>query len=373
MLKKKVSLTVPNFAGFFLLAVILMLFLGLYKIYAPFITVLIFAIFFATIFHPIFKRLRTLFAGSGRIASLLTCLFTLLVIAVPLSLFVTLLIFEGIDAFNNIATKVQQEGYLQDVLAWKEGSFIYDQVQKIAPMISSDSFNMEEINFDFVGQISSAAQNMVQLLRDQISNILGFVKNIIWFLVSFMIFFFSLYYFFKDGELIMKKVMDLSPLPQKHEKVIFKKFKEVSLAMLFGIFFTAVIQATLAGIGYAVVGLNNPIFWATATALFSLIPMVGTAMIWIPASLILMLSGNFVGGLGLFAWGILVVGTVDNLIRPYLIEGRAPVHPLLTFLSVFGGIMTFGLQGIIYGPIILNLLLAFLHIYELEYAKVLKN
>lgn len=372
-MKPKTSLTIPYFAGLFLLAIIILLFVGIYKLYAPFVTVLIFAIFFATIFYPVFRRLKKLFGGHGRIASLVTCFFTLLVIAIPLSLFGTLLVSEGIDAFNNISTKVQQDGYLQDFLAWEEGSFLYDQVQKIAPIVNSDSFNINEINFDFIGQISSAAEKMVEVLRGQITNVLGFVKDIIWFIVSFMIFFFALYYLFKDGEMIMKKVMDLSPLPQKHEKAIFKKFKEVSLAMLFGIFFTAVIQGTLAGIGYAVVGLNNPIFWATATALFSLVPLVGTAMIWIPASLILFFSGNYVGGIGLFMWGILVVGTVDNLIRPYLIEGRAPVHPLLTFLAVFGGILAFGLQGIIYGPIILNLLLAFLHIYELEYAKVLKN
>lgn len=372
-MKKKISLTIPNFAGLFLLAIIILLFFGIYTLYAPFITVLIFAIFFATIFYPIFRGLKKLFGGRGRVASLITCFFTLLVITIPLSLFGTLLVSEGIDAFNNISTKVQQEEYIQDFLAWEEGSFIYDQFQKVAPIVNSDSFNINEISFDFVGQISSAAQNMVEILRSQINNVLGFLKNIIWFLISFMIFFFTLYYFFKDGEIIIKKLMDLSPLPIKHEKAIFKKFKEVSLAMLFGIFFTAIIQGTLAGIGYWVVGLNNPIFWAAATALFSLVPLVGTAMIWIPAALILFFSGNHVGGVGLFLWGIMVVGTVDNLIRPYLIEGRAPVHPLLTFLSVFGGIMAFGLQGIIYGPIILNLLLAFLHIYELEYAKVLKN
>ena len=372
-MKNKISLTVPNFAGLFLLAIILVLFYGVYTIYTPFFTVLVFAIFFATIFYPIFRKLKKLFGGRGRIASLATCLFTLLVIAIPLALFGTLLVSEGIDAFNNISTKVQEEGYIQDFFAWEDGSFLYDQVQKLAPIVNTDGFNINEINFDFIGQISSAAEKMVDVLRSQINNVLEFIKNIIWFIVSFMIFFFALYYFFKDGDMIMKKIMDLSPLPQKHEKLIFKKFKEVSLAMLFGIFFTAIIQGTLAGIGYAVVGLNNPIFWATATALFSLVPLLGTAIIWVPASLILFFGGNHIGGVGLFLWGVLVVGTVDNLIRPYLIEGRAPVHPLLTFMAVFGGILTFGLPGIIYGPIILNLLLAFLHIYELEYAKVLKN
>lgn len=351
----------------------MLLLYGLYTIYEPFLTVLIFAVFFATIFYPIFRRLKNLMRGHGRIASLITCFLTLVVIAVPLSLFATLLIFEGIDAFNDIARKVQEEGFLQSYLAWEEGSFLYDTVQSFAPYIQSESFNFDEINLDVIGQISSTAQEWGGILKDQFDNVLGFIKNTIWFLISLLIFFFSLYYFFKDGDIIMKKVMDLSPLPKKHERAIFKKFKEVSLAMIFGIFFTAIIQGTLAGIGFAVVGINNPIFWATATALFSLVPLVGTAVIWVPASLILIFSGNYVGGIGLFLWGVLVVGTVDNLVRPYLIEGRAPVHPLMTFLSVFGGIMAFGLQGVIYGPIILNLLLAFLHIYEKEYAPVLKN
>ena len=222
---------------------------------------------------------------------------------------------------------------------------------------------------DLIGKISEAAQNLGSFLVSQLFN---FLENIISFLLALIVFFFALYYFFKDGELIIKKITDLNPLPHKHEEAIFNKFKEVSLAMLFGLFFTAIIQGTLAGIGYWVVGIQNPIFWASATALFSLIPLLGTAIIWVPASIILVATGNMVGGIGLFLWGMLVVATVDNFIRPYLIEGKAPVHPLMTFLAVLGGIFTFGLKGLIFGPIILNLLIAFLHIYEMEYAKLLK-
>lgn len=358
------QLTIPNFAGYFLLAAIIVLFYFLFILFRPFFTILVFGVFFATIFYPIYKRIKDLFGGHERVASIVTCVITFLVIVLPLSLFSALLINEGVNAFNDIAQKLQS-GFFEQYFEWEEGNFLYDQFQAIIP-----SFEFNNINLDLIGKISDAAQNLGSFLINQLSN---FVKNTLTFVISLIIFFLALYYFFKDGQRIVDKIVDLSPLPKKHDRAVFKKFKEVSLAMLFGIFFTAVIQGTLAGIGYAVVGIPNPVFWATATGVFSLVPLVGTAVIWVPASIILVVTGNLVGGIGLFLWGVLLVGTIDNFVRPYLIEGKAPVHPLMTFLAVLGGIMAFGLKGLIYGPLILNLLIAFLHIYEKEYAKVLKN
>lgn len=364
MPKKPTQLIIPNLAGFFLLAMILLLFYFLFILFRPFITILVFGLFFATIFHPLYRRVRELFKGHKKIASVVTCFITLLVIVIPLSLFGALLIKEGVTAFNDIAQKLQA-GFFEQYFRWEDGNFFYDQFQIFLP-----TFEIENISLDLIGKVTETARNTGAFLISQLSN---FVKNTLTFFLSLIIFFLTLYYFFKDGEKIVNKIIDLSPLPKKHDEAVFKKFKEVSLAMLFGIFGTAVVQGIFAGAGYAFVGIPNPIFWATATALFSLVPLVGTATIWVPASIILIATGNLAGGIGLALWGMLVVGTVDNFVRPYLIEGRAPVHPLMTFLAVLGGIMAFGLKGIIYGPLIINLLIAFLHIYEKEYAKVLKN
>jgi predicted PurR-regulated permease PerM len=365
----KNHLTIPNFAAYFLLAALALLFYLLYTIYTPFLTALIFAVFFATIFYPMFRLIKKAFGGRERVASLVTCILTLLIIAVPLTFFITVLLVEGINATFDIAVKFQDGFFNQYVEWWREGNWLFDQYQLVLPTLQ-EKMGGDLLNFDVIGKIAQTAQEIG-------SNIIGVISavfnNIFMFLLGVVVFFFALYYFYKDGDKILDKIMYITPLPRKHDKAIFKKFKEVSLAMLFGIFFTAIIQGTLAGIGYAIVGINNPIFWATATALFSLVPLFGTAIIWVPASIFLIISGNVVGGVGLLLWGSLIVGTVDNFVRPFLIEGRAPVHPLLTFLAVLGGIFAFGLKGIIYGPIILNLLLAFLHIYELEYAKVLKN
>ena len=364
MFPKKSNLTVSNFPAYFLLAATGFLLYMLYVLYAPFLTSLIFSLFFATIFFPLFRRLRKLFGGRERLAALLTCILTLLVIVIPLTLFATLLIREGISAFNDISDKLRG-GFFQQYFKWEAGNFFYDEFQKVIPYLNVDSLNM-----DFLSKISDTAKYLAENLGVFIKAFFESFFNII---LSLIIFFFALYYFFKDGDRIIKKIMDLSPLPIKHEKAIFLKFKEISLAMLFGIFFTAIVQGVMAGIGYTVVGIPNPIFWATATAVFSLVPLIGTAAIWVPASIILIAMGNYTGGIGLFLWGMLVVSTVDNFVRPFLIEGRAPVHPLMTFLSVLGGVFAFGLPGIIFGPLILNLLIAFLHIYEMEYAKVLRQ
>lgn len=372
-IKKTSQLTIPHFAAYFLIVVTVILLIALLWIYWSFWNILIFATLFATIFSPVYKKLNNLFGEHRRIASIVTCILVMFVIVIPLGLFITLLIHEGINAFTDIVEKLNTGFFNQYTLWWKEGNFLHDQYQSL--LVYIDSFSEEEIaidslNFDVIGQITA---NIAELTKDFASTIKDFLANMLWLIFSFFIFFFSLYYFLKDGDMIAKKITELSPLPKKYENAIFKKFKEVTLAMLFGIFFTAIIQGTLAGIGYTVVGVPNPIFWAAATALFSLVPLFGTATIWAPTSAILMITGNVTGGVGLMLWGMMVVATVDNFIRPYLIEGRAPVHPLLTFLAVLGGLFTFGLKGIIYGPLILNLLFAFLHIYEMEYAKVLKH
>lgn len=366
---KKTQLIIPNFAAYFLIASLALLFYLLYVLYQPFLTALIFAVFFATIFYPMYKFFRRIMGGRKRIASIITCLLTLLIIAVPLTFFMTVLLIEAVNASFDIAIKFQSGFFNQYFEWWAQGNWFYDQFQLLLPSVQ-EKLGGNLFNIDVIGKIAQTAQEVGSNIISVISAIFN---NIVMFILGVVVFFFALYYFYKDGDEILDKIMLITPLPKKHDKAIFKKFKEVSLAMLFGIFFTAIIQGTLAGIGYAIVGIENPIFWATATALFSLVPLFGTAIIWVPASLFLLISGNVLGGIGLLLWGTLIVGTVDNFIRPYLIEGRAPVHPLLTFLAVLGGIFAFGLKGIIYGPIILNLLLAFLHIYEMEYAKVLKN
>lgn len=355
-----------NFPGYFLLACIGVTLYFLLRVYSPFITVLIFAAILATAVYPLYKWVLKLFQGRAKGASLVTCLLVLVFILVPLLVFVVLLGRQAFDAYKYIQDSVMN-GALDPYLKWQNGGMIYDWLGFLRDhggnMVDFESFNLRE-------SITGSAQAVTTFIATQSANLL---KGIGWLFINLFIMLFSMYYFFKDGGLIMKKITALSPLPSRHEEELFRKFYEISHAALYGIFLTAVAQGIIGGIGFAIAGIPSPLFWGTAIALFSLVPVIGTATIWLPASVVLLLTGNVWEGVFLFFYGLLIVSTVDNFLRAYFIGERAKMNQLLTFLSVFGGIWAFGLIGVIFGPLILTLFFAFLHIYEKEYDRVLHH
>ena len=144
-------------------------------------------------------------------------------------------------------------------------------------------------------------------------------------------------------------------------------------AIIIGGFLTGIIQGLVGGIGFAIAGIPNVFFWTAMMAFASFVPLIGTTLIWLPASIILIASGDYTWGIFLLIWGLVVISVVDNLVRPYLVGGKAHTYPLLTFFVILGGIFTMGFTGIIVGPMVLMAFMAFLHIYEAEYVKVLKQ
>lgn len=360
VLEKERSMIVTRLPGYFLIFSIIGTLYLLYIVIEPFFTTLMIAGVLTILFYGVYKRILKLFRGSARTASVATCMIVLFIIVVPLALFIFLLAKEGIDMYGTISAKVSS-GAFDFLFKWKEGGWFYDLKIKLAPVIDFDKLDIKSLVVD-------TARNVSTFLVAQSAEI---AKNIGSILLSSIIMLFSMFYLFKDGNKFIEKLTILSPLPKKYEVEIIRRVRETVKAIAFGVFLTAIIQGMVAGIGYTIVGVPSPIFWATATAFFSLIPLVGTATIWVPIALITILTGNYVGGVFLGLWGVFVVGTIDNLVAPMLIGSRAKTYPLLTFFVVIGGIWVFGLQGLVFGPMVLILLLTLLHIYELEYKKVL--
>jgi len=149
-----------------------------------------------------------------------------------------------------------------------------------------------------------------------------------------------------------------------------KKFTEVSQGTIYGILFTAIIQGIIGGIGFFFVGIPAALVWGTLMTFSALIPAIGTGIVWVPAVIILLIQGNIISGLFLFFWSLILVSLSDNVIRSYFIKGKIKMHPLLTFFSLIGGFLYFGLMGLIIGPLVLVLSVTLLHIYTLEYKKV---
>lgn len=359
-LEREQSMIVNRLPGYFLIASIIGVLYLLYMVIEPFFTTLILAAVLTVLSYSIYRKVLASFRGHARISSILMCLLVIFVIIIPLTGFVILLTREGIDMYDTVQQKISS-GAFDSLFKWEQGGWLYDFKVKLEPIVDLDKLDIKEVVMD-------AAKNVSTFLVTQSAEI---AKNVGWLVVSFVIMLFTMFYLFKDGDKLVDRLIVLSPLPKKYENQIVTRIHDTVKAIAFGVFLTAIVQGTVAGIGYSIAGMSNPVFWGAATGLFSMIPLVGTATIWLPAAVIVFLLGNYAGGIFLILWGIFLVGTIDNVVRPYLIGEKSNMYPLMTFFVVLGGVSTLGLKGLVFGPLILVLLLTLLHVYELEYKNVL--
>ncbi len=183
--------------------------------------------------------------------------------------------------------------------------------------------------------------------------------------ISFFLMIFVMYYFFRDGPKILGYLLELSPLHPEHEKLLIQRIKGVTKSAVLGTVLTAIVQGVLAMIAFAIVGIPW-FFWGVVLGFASLIPVVGTALVWVPCCLFLLATGSPWAALGLAVWCIVVVGFSDNLLRPMLMQGDTGMSSIIAFFAILGGIQCFGLIGVIYGPLIFGLAAMLLYIFKLE-------
>ncbi len=177
-------------------------------------------------------------------------------------------------------------------------------------------------------------------------------------IVSFVLTLFVLFFVLRDGPAFAGQFLRMLPIETRLRQKLWRHLLDVTRAVFMGIGLTAVVQGVLLGIGFAIAGLPSPLVFGVLGALFALVPVVGTAILWLPAMLWLFAQGETGYGLFMAAWGILVVASVDNFLRPILISGRVEVPTLAVFIGVMGGLSAFGFIGLFLGPIVLGLVVA---------------
>jgi predicted PurR-regulated permease PerM len=177
-------------------------------------------------------------------------------------------------------------------------------------------------------------------------------------LVSFVLMLFVLFFVLRDGPAFASAVVRMLPIESRLRQRLWRHLIDVTRAVFMGIGLTALVQGILLGIGVAIAGLPSPLVFGVLGALFALVPMVGTTIVWLPAALWLAASGQTGYALFMLAWGLIVVGSVDNFLRPILISGRVEVPTLAVFIGVMGGLSAFGFVGLFLGPIVLGLVVA---------------
>ncbi|NUP07524.1 MAG: AI-2E family transporter [Polyangiaceae bacterium] len=216
----------------------------------------------------------------------------------------------------------------------------------------------------FVAQINTALVSLSEKAAGGLASALTSMTSV---LLTAVIAFFTMYYVLLEWSAIVRRLEHILPLEPRHTRALVHEFRSVGRSAFVGTMGTALVQGVLAGTGYAIAGVSQPMLWGTVTMLASFLPVVGTAVVWIPVSIAVAASGHTGYAIFLFLWGLLIVTAVsDYVIRPKLVGSKGQVHPLPLLVSLLGGVEMFGLMGVIVGPILMSLCLSVLRIYEHE-------
>jgi len=247
--------------------------------------------------------------------------------------------------------------------------------KKVEPIIGGiktsplyDTLNLEqfvskEAFSQYSKQLGQLALNFVQSAYSSVTHL---------FFMLFVMFF-ALYYFFIDGKDIVRKVMYISPLRDAHEDLLVEKFVSISRATIKGTFAVCLVQGMIGGMVFYIAGIQSAVIWGVVMALFAIVPMFGSAIVWFPIGIILLLSGSIWQGVFVLAVGMGLISTIDNILKPKLVGKDTQMHPLLVLLATLGGLALLGPAGVIVGPIIIALFVSLWDIYGIEFKKQLKE
>lgn len=331
-----------KFQAYFFVSILIMVLVISAFIFLPYLSTIALAVVFAIIFAPVFERLKKNIGDGGALSALLTTVIAVLVAVIPFFI-VGFLVFEEAGGLYSV------------VISGKGTSF--EMLNKVNYFMA-DKFPGVNINiWEYI------KEGLRWFLSSAGAIFSGVTNGIITLLLSFL----TMYYFLKDGENIKKYLISISPLSDRDDKQVFDKLQVAVKSVIVGSLTIALIQGTLAGIGFSLFNVPSPAFWGALTVFAALIPSVGTSLVIIPTILYLFLSGNFANGIGLLIWGGTIVALIDNVLSPKILQKKMDIHPVLILFSVLGGLSFFGIMGFIIGPLIISLLAALVNIYQTEF------
>ena len=300
-----------------------------YLIAQPFIPAVVWATALAIVAYPLHGWILSRI-NRPNIAAGITVLIITLAIIVP-GVFVGQTLISQIGKSAETLKKQTAPEQWQDAVQGNE---------KLAPLIK-----WVEPHFD----IRSAAGSAAEAASSHVGTVVG---GLIWTIAQLLITFFTLFYFFRDKNLIVKTLKSLTPLSQSEVDKMFSRVGKIIYATLYGTIAVSMVQGFLGGLMFWWLGIPAPVLWGVVMFLLSLVPVLGAPAVWIPAAVYLLLTGEPGKALLLAGWGALVIGAVDNLLYPVLVGDKVRMHPLLVFFSVIGGLALIGSAGLVLGPVV---------------------
>lgn len=317
-----------------------------FRIFEPFLVPLGWAVVLAVFFYPVHARLERR-VGKTRAAFISTAAVALILVLPSLALLSTF-VREGVDASRGIERAVV-DGQMPRISRW------WVWVTQHAPAAGASSG---------IGDLPTLVRGWSARVAEFLAARLGTVlKNVLAVLFDLFVTIFALFYIFRDADEIVKVMRAVLPLEQEHREKIIGEARDLIFASVTTSVIIAAIQGTLGGFAFALVRLPNPFFWGVCMAFFSLVPVIGSGLIFIPAAIWLVFSGYWGKALILVAICAGVSTVVDSVLRPLLLSGRAQLSGLAVFISVIGGVEVFGVLGLVLGPIVLATAAGFLDVY----------
>jgi len=345
--------------GFLYLALFAIIAYVAFLVVEPFLTAMVIGAIVAYTFYPVQKRLVT-FVKSPTVSAVLVSFLILALLVVPAVFIVQTATTEARVAYITAKQRLVSQNPLGIECAFPS-EFVCKATDQVRELLKTAE--VKQYLQDVLGKA-------VTLIVQKTSAILlGLPRLLLSAAVSFFVIFFCL----RDGDSLVRKLKGYIPLAARHQDHIVSRIKETVYAVVYGSIVVALIQGALGGLGFFVVGISNPLFWGLVMAVLALVPFGGTALIWAPAGIFLAIDGygtlNYVqmwSGIGLLLYGMFVVGTIDNLLKPKIIGERTGLHPVLVFVGALGGIALFGPVGFVLGPLVVALFHSMVEIYKQE-------
>lgn len=321
------------------------------KLVQPFLQAIFVAALFAALFKPLYNKVLRRFGGHAALASATTLFIVLLFVFVPLIVILVLVAGQAVEVADSakpwVRAQIDTPGAMT---AWLESLPFYD---RFAPYRDQALARIGEL----AASLSGALVALLQKATVGTFNAL----------LSGLIVLYTMFFFLIDGDRLLYFMLYYLPLDDDDETKLLNRFMSVTRATLRGTAVIGILQGGLAGLALFFAGVPSALFWAVTMMLLSVVPGIGTAIIWLPAVFWLMISGKLAAGIMVLGFCVIVVGTVDNVLRPRLVGNDTQLHDLLIFFSTLGGLLMFGFTGFIIGPIIAALFVTVWELYGEEF------
>jgi predicted PurR-regulated permease PerM len=326
---------------------------ALFRMVQPFVGAILWSVLLAFLLLPVNRALRRALRGSRTAAAMALTLGVILVLIGPASLLAFTFTRQASDLIVRLqeAADRYQMVRLSDLLRVPFVERIVRWAESVTPITA------EQVEAWFVG----AAKALLALLVSSGGTV---VVETLSTLIGLVIMLFLLFFFLRDGEDMVERGLILVPLDSERQEQLLEQLSAVTRAVVFGSLVVALVQGTLVGISFALVGLASPVFFGGLSVIAALVPLVGSTLVWAPGAALLAYRGRWGAAIFVVLWGAVIISAADNIIRPLFISGRTQITTLPVFLGLAGGLSAFGPIGMVLGPVIVALALGLFRFAE---------